>query len=112
MPNTFHNTPPTKATTVNAKSTATLIKVILISRSTWSHPRSALAGYRLAAHERLLAGLLFPIHFCAPLPYQEKYGASHKLSDSARPPSMSWGATLIPPPHVAVEYATVCGQLL
>src|SRR5215212_10930276 len=29
-----------------------------------------------------------------------------------RSPSMSWGATLIPPPHVAVQYASVCGQLL
>jgi hypothetical protein len=76
---TFHNTRPSKATTVNAKTKATLIKIILFSRSTWSRPRSALGGYRLA-YERSLAGFLFPIHSCTPLlPYQEKYGASHRL---------------------------------
>jgi hypothetical protein len=60
--NTFHNASPSKASAANAETTATLIKVILISRSTWSIPSRALAGYRLA-HERLLAGFLFLNHF-------------------------------------------------
>ena len=47
-PNTFHNMTLSTATTANAESTATLVKVILISRSTWFRPRRALGGYRLA----------------------------------------------------------------
>jgi hypothetical protein len=32
MPNTLHNTKPSKAITINAEPTATLIEIILISR--------------------------------------------------------------------------------
>src|SRR5688500_19684917 len=77
MPNTFHNTPPTKATTVNAKSTATLIKVILISRSTWSHPRSGAS--RVPTRSSTIVGrVCVPDPLCTPLPYKEKYGPAQE----------------------------------
>src|SRR5215213_4516046 len=80
MPNTFHNTTPRKATTVRVKTIATLIKVILISR-TWSLPSRALVGYRLA-YERLLARLLFPIHVILLCPTREVWSIAQTKSST------------------------------
>ena len=78
MPNTFHNTLPSKATTVKAKSTATLIKVILVSRSTWSRLRSDAS--RIPTHSLTIVGrVCVPDPLCTPLPCQGKYGASRRL---------------------------------
>ena len=77
-PSTFHNTTPSKANTVSAMTTATLTNVTLINRSTWSLPWSGASRAPTRACT-IVDRASLPDPFSFPLPYPEKYGASHSL---------------------------------